>query len=258
MYRNVIVPFDGEVETRAVLTPASDLAWRCGAKLVVVSTNDVDDHNVRMALKTQAIAKSRGEVEFWVDLEHPLDVALGEAARHRPGSIICVTSRHRYGLRRKDTPLPAAVLADPPVALLVIGPEVDVTAGLPMTDVFLAVDPTPVAYRAARLASEWARRFRLGVHLVVVAPVGADEHGATEPFRPLLREVVKLAPEATLGVLHAAHAAHAADSFVEMVNDQPNAVLLLAGPGAGGPLGVGVQDVVRRSTRPVLVAPSTS
>jgi hypothetical protein len=258
MYRNVIVPFDGEVETRAVLTPASDLAWRCGAKLVVVSTDDVDDHDVRMALKTQAMARSRGEVEFWVDLEHPLDVALGEAARHRPGSIICMTSRHRYGLRRKDTPLPGAVLAEPPVALLVIGPEVDVTAGLPMTDVFLAIDPTPVAYRAARLAAEWARRFRLGVHLVVLVATGVDEGAATEPFRPLLHEVAKLAPEATLGVLQSSDTAPSADSFVELVNDRPNAVLLLAGPRAGEPLGAGTWDVIRRSTRPVLVAPSMS
>ncbi|HEY6533870.1 MAG TPA: universal stress protein [Acidimicrobiales bacterium] len=254
MYRNVIVPFDGEVETRAVLTPASDLAWRCGAKLVVVSTNAVDDQALRAALKTQAIAKSSGEIDFWVDLERPLDVALLEAARHRPGSIICVTSRHRqHGRRRRDTPLPAAVLGSPEVPVLLLGPDVDVTAGLPMTDVFLAIDPTPVAFRAARLAAEWARRFRLGVHLVVVLPPGADEHAATEPYRPLLAEVAKLAPEATLGVLHTTSPA---DAFVAMVDDQLNAVLLLSGPGSDGPLGVGVEAVVSRSTRPVLLAPS--
>jgi nucleotide-binding universal stress UspA family protein len=211
---------------------------------------------VRTALKTQAMAKSRGEIEFWVDLEHPLDVALREAARHRPSSIICMTSRHRYGLRRKDTPLPAAVLAEPPVALLVTGPEVDLTAGLPMADIFLAIEPTPVAYRAARLAAEWARHFRLGVHLVVLAATGADERTVSEPFRPLLREVAKLAPEATLGVLPSSDTAPSADSFLEMVNEQPNAVLLLAGPGAGEPLGAVARDVIRRSTRPVLVAPS--
>lgn len=256
MYRNVIVPFDGELETRAVLTPASDLAWRCGAKLVVVSTNGLDDRDVQAALKTQAISKSSAAVEFWVDLEHPLDVALVEAARHRPGSIICITSRHRqHGRRKRDTALPAAVLVDPPVPVLVIGPEVDVTAGLPMTDLFLAVDPTPMSYRAARLGAEWAKRFRLGVHLVVVTPPDADETRATEPFRPLLSEVAKLAPEATLGVLQTDTPAEA---FVSLVGDQPNAIVLLAAAGLGGPLGVGVETVMSRSTRPVLVAPSVS
>jgi nucleotide-binding universal stress UspA family protein len=254
MYRNVIVPFDGEVETRAVLTPASDLAWRCGAKLVVISTNDVDDQNVKVALKTQAIAKSGGETDFWVDLDRPLDEALIEAARHRPASIICIASRHRqHGRRSRDTPLPAAVVAAPPVPVLVIGPEVDVTAGLPMTDIFLAIDGSTTAYRAARLAAEWAKRFRLGVHLVVVIPPDGDEHAAVEPHRALLGEVAKRAPQATLGVLPTATPA---ESFVRLVDDQPNAVLLLARADAGGPLGAGLEEIVPLSSRPVLLAPS--
>ena len=254
MYRNVIVPFDGEVETRAVLTPASDLAWRCGAKLVVVSTNAVDDQNVKMALKTQAIAKSGGETDFWVDLERPLDQALVEAARHRPASIICVTSRHRqHGRKKRDTPLPAAVITDALVPVLVIGPEVDVTAGLPMTDVFLAIDPSPTAYRAARLAAEWAKRFRLGVHLVAVIPPDADESDATEPHRALLSEVAKLAPEATLGVLHTDDPA---ESFVGLVDDQLSSVLLLASAAGSGPLGGALDEIVRSTHRPVLIAPS--
>ena len=43
MYQHVIVPFDGGLEARAALAPASDLAWRCGAKVVVVSTTAIDD-----------------------------------------------------------------------------------------------------------------------------------------------------------------------------------------------------------------------
>ena len=255
MYKHVIVPFDGLAETRAVLAPAADLAWRCRAKLVIVTTNSVHDDALQVALKSQAIAKSGSDVDFWVDLDRPLDEALLEAARHRPSSVLCVTSRHRlHGMRRRETPLPAAVMQAPTVPVVVIGPEMDVTAGLPMSDLYLAVDAAPGAFRAARLAAEWARRFRLGVHLVVVVPHGVDEGAATKPFRPLLTEVAKIAPEASLGVLATSDPAGA---FIAMVNAQRDAIMVLPPPGddAPRPLGDVVEQIVSGSTRPVLIAP---
>jgi nucleotide-binding universal stress UspA family protein len=255
MYRHVIVPFDGEVETRAVLAPAADLAWRCRAKLVIVTTTSVHDEGLQIALKSQAIAKSGADIDFWVDLERPLDEALLEAARHRPGSIIGVTSRHRqHGRRRRPTALPAAVMASPIVPVVVIGPQVDVTAGLPMTDVYIAVDTVPAVFRAVRLAAEWGRQFRLGVHLVAVAAPGADERAATEPFRRLLSEVGKLAPEASLGVLESSDPTAA---LVAMVNDLPGSVIVLPSPGAeaDAPLGDALDRVISGSERPVLIAP---
>ena len=67
MYQHVIVPFDGTLEARAVLAPAADLAWRCGAKVVIVSTTAIDDDVVQDLLKSQAIAKSGADIDFWVD-----------------------------------------------------------------------------------------------------------------------------------------------------------------------------------------------
>jgi nucleotide-binding universal stress UspA family protein len=256
MYKQVIVPFDGEAETRAVLAPAADLAWRCGAKLVIVSTNSVDDLGLRVALKSQAIANSGADVDFWVDLDRPLDDALLEAARHRPASLIFVTSRHRQdGGRERDTPLPAAVLRSPRVPVVIIGPDVDVTAGLPMTDLYLAVGLAPGSFRAARLAAEWARHFRLGVHLVAVVPPGTDEVAATEPFRPLLGEMAKFA-RVTLDVLEATDAASA---FLATVNDQPGSILVLPPPGdVRAPLGDRLEELMSQSSRPILLAPIPS
>ena len=64
--------------------PANDLAWRCDARMVVVSNTDAGDQSSKAAVKLQAIAKSGADVEFWIDLEHPLAEAALKAVAYRP------------------------------------------------------------------------------------------------------------------------------------------------------------------------------
>ena len=42
VYDNVIVPFDGAMSGRVALAPAADLAWRCGARVVIVNQLQAD------------------------------------------------------------------------------------------------------------------------------------------------------------------------------------------------------------------------
>ena len=70
VYENVIVAFDGSGQGRAALAPAGDLAWRCGAKIVIVNNTDASDRASREALKTRAMSLSGADVDFWVDLDH--------------------------------------------------------------------------------------------------------------------------------------------------------------------------------------------
>ena len=88
MYQNVIVPNDGTPDARLALAPATDIAWRCGAKTVVVSNTAATDKDSKAAVKLQAMAKSEKEVELWVDLEHRLPEAVLQAAAHSRGCVV--------------------------------------------------------------------------------------------------------------------------------------------------------------------------
>ncbi len=258
MFKHVIVPFDGRPETRAALTPAGDLAWRCGAKLVVVTTNAAEDTSLRVALKSQAITKSGADVDFWVDLERSLDEALVEAARHRADPIVCVAVRHRQqGLLRRRTvmtPLPEAVLRRSPAPVLLVGPEVDVGRGLSPSAMVVAVDTSAEAEQGVAVAAAYAEQFRLDVRLVAVVPPGADHLGTADALRPLLDEVAARAPRAGLEVVEAEQPAAA---LVAIVGERSDAVLVLPSTGGDerGPLGAVAREAVERSHGPVLFPP---
>ena len=90
VYENVIVPFDGTQPGRAALAPAADLAWRCGARIVIVNNTEVSDTASRSALKTRAMSMSGSDVDFWVDVHHDLGEALVEASKFRSNPMICI------------------------------------------------------------------------------------------------------------------------------------------------------------------------
>ena len=75
-----------------MFAPASDLAWRCGARVVNVSNTDVSNRSAQAAVKQHAISQSAADAEFWVDLEHSLGEATLKAASFRPDPIICAGS----------------------------------------------------------------------------------------------------------------------------------------------------------------------
>ena len=145
MYHHVIVPFDGTLEARAALAPAADLAWRCGAKVVIVTTIAIDDEVAHFVLKSQAIAKSGADVDFWVDCAR-------RARRCRAGGDpVPVRAHHLHGLplprpagccgrSRRRRPLPEAVLRHSSVPVLIIGPETDLSSGLPLAELVMPID----------------------------------------------------------------------------------------------------------------------
>lgn len=257
MYQHVIVPFDGSIESRAALAPAGDLAWRCSAKVVLVSTTAIDDEVATQALKAQAISKSGADVDFWVDPDMELGAAVVEATKFRADPLICVASRYRaQGVLRKKlpSPLPAAVLRHSPVPVLVIGPETDLSRGLPLAELVMPVDDSPESVRAARLAAQWAKDLRVTVRfLFIVAPGAAGPH-PTEAVRQLHDEIRAEVPGVSLEVIESEQPAAA---LVAIAAEGADAVILLPRTGATGraPLDQYTSDVVNTSTRAVLLAP---
>ncbi len=178
VFQNVIVPNDGSADARLATAPASDLAWRCGAKVVVVSNTSASDKNSKAAVKLQAMAKSESNVELWVDLEHRLPEATLQAAGHRPDSMFCLaTPRTPVGLpgRRRLTvgPVLPELVARATEPIVVIGPHVSTAQGLPMTSVLLVLDGTGESDALLDVAAAWASTF--GVQLILtVVPSGGS------------------------------------------------------------------------------------
>jgi nucleotide-binding universal stress UspA family protein len=259
MYDNVIVPFDGGLELRAALAPAADLAWRCDAKLVVVSTTEASEERSRLVLKSQAISMSGSDIDFWVDLHHDMGEALAEAARHRPRSIVCVASRYRNAglVRRRNVVLPAPpeVFTDAPAPVLAIGPEADVSRGLEMAELLVPHDGSAAAAAVLPLAAEWGARLRLAVRLVGLVEDGHDHLQLVDQLEPTLEELSAKVPMASMEVL-AAHDPVAA--LVELLDQHHDAVAMVNGHGSQPPSpGLGLAplpaELLRRAPRPLVV-----
>jgi len=259
VFDNVIVPFDGSVAGRAVLAPAGDLAWRCGARLVVVSNTGASDELSRVALKGRAITMSGADVDFWVDPGHSMGEALVRSAANRDHPLICVPLRNsKKGLLRRmvTEPMPHEVLHDTEVPLLVIGPEADVSRGLPLSEIVVPLDGGPSAERILPAAVAWAHEFKASLVLLRVVPTGVDDHQA--PIRYLserLGDVAATLPDARFELVEADDEAL---GIVGYLGDHDSSVVMLTleperhGESIG-PLG---DEVLARSPRAlVLVRP---
>ncbi len=257
MFHHVIVPFDGSLEARAVFAPAADLAWRCGAKVVIVSTSAIDDDAVQYLLKSQAIAKSGADVSFWVDAHAELGDAVLEATRFRSDPIVCMASRYRStGLVRKKqtaSTIPEAVLRHSSVPLLIIGPETDLSRGLALAELIMPIDDTAESVRAARLAADVAASMRLGVRFLFMVPPGGDAV-VPDDVRAIVDEIRAQMPAVELELIETDRPAAA---LVAIAAEERDAVILLPHTDADehAALGPFPAEVVATSHRAVVLAP---
>jgi nucleotide-binding universal stress UspA family protein len=147
---------------------------------VIVNNTEASDQKSRKALKSRAMSMSGADVDFWVDAGTSIGRAVIEAARHRDRSIICLPVRRKSGgLRRRPTlsAVAAEVLVESPVPVLVIGPEADVSRGLPLTEIIVALDGSNESEQVVPLAVDWAQDLKLRL---VLAGVVRDDAGGQE------------------------------------------------------------------------------
>jgi nucleotide-binding universal stress UspA family protein len=258
VYDNVIVPFDGSLSARAVLAPAGDLAWRCGARIVIVNNTEASDQASKAALKSRAMSLSGQDVDFWVDLDNDLGTALIEAANHRSNPVVALPIRTRPGgLRRRPVmgAMAADVLINSPAPVMVIGPSTDVSRGLPMTEIVVALDGSDESELALPLAAQWARELKLTLTLVgVVRESDQGSHsGELSYLRAQLAAVADDVAEASCELLEAPDPATGLCGFLA---DHDSAVVAMSTHGRSGvdthPLGSVAQGVLLNSLRPML------
>ncbi|MCX7621377.1 MAG: universal stress protein [Acidimicrobiales bacterium] len=259
MYENVIVPFDGTQPGRAALAPAADLAWRSGARVVIVNNTDASDRASRDALKSRAMSLSGADVDFWVDLDHSLGVALVEAAKFRSKPIICISVKGKQGgLFGKRWTLPQLgedVLRQSPVPVLVIGPETDTSRGLPMSEIVVSTDGSSASEQIIPLAVDWAAAFKLRFILVgVVHQDSTDNKGELDYLARHVDAVRGKVPEARFELLRATDPA---SGLIEFLDEHDDAVIAMSTHGRSGvsrsALGTVALKVVAHSKRAVLL-----
>lgn len=260
MYSNVIVAYDGSLDGRVVLAPAADLAWRTDARLVMVSNTEASEKASRGALKSVAQQRSGADIDFWVDTSSSVGRALLDAAKHREAPIICLSAHGKTGglLRRASLPAVAEeVLSSAECPVLVIGPKTDVSRGLPMTEIALALDGSPNAEEMLPLAVAWARTMRLRLILVGVVPDhGGGTHESEQQYLDShVARVVAEVPEVRSELVRAPDPA---TGLVRFLEEHEDAVLAMSSHGRSGakrgPLGAVAADVVSRSPRAILLA----
>lgn len=257
MYENVIVPFDGSLPARAALAPAADLAWRCGARIVIVNNTEASDQASRQALKSRAMSMSGADVDFWVDTDHTIGEGVVEASRHRPNSIVCIAIREKKsGLLRKPllTDAPAEVLVEARVPVLVVGPETDVSRGLPLAEVIVPLDGSATSEHVLQLAVQWANALRLRLLLVGVVKKGRSSHeGEIEYLEEKLDQVRAEVPESGFELVEAADPT---SGIVGFLAGHDSAVVVMSTHGRSGvdrhPLGTVAQGVMLSSPRAIV------
>ena len=239
VYENVIVPFDGTQPGRAALAPAADLAWRCGARIVIVNNTEVSDTASRAALKTRAMSMSGSDVDFWVDVNHDLGEALVEATKFRANSMICIAMKTKAGLRKRFTltPLAEQVFKGVEVPVMVIGPNTDTSRGLPMIEIVASLDGSAASEQVLRIAADWARTMKLKIILVgVVADNAPGPHtGEIDYLKAHAAALQSQIPETTYELISAPDPV---TGLVEFMRKHEDAALLMSTHGRSGGKGL--------------------
>ena len=262
VYDNVIVPFDGALSGRVALAPAADLAWRCGARVVIVNNTEVESAETRADLKSRAMSMSGADVDFWVDTEHDLGGALLEAARFRTRPLICMAMRGKPTLRKRfSLPLMAEqVFTRAEVPVMVIGPNCDTSRGLPMLEVVASLDGSVASEQALPLAAEWARSLKLRLVLVgvVAAGKGGSHAGEMQYLEGHATALQSQVPDTSFELIEASDAS---DGLVGFLRRHEDAVLCMSTHGRSkgrGVLGNVALSVIGASPRAIVLTRPTA
>lgn len=176
MIHHVIVPIDGSEHADAALGPATELAGRIGATLVLLQAVHPDDVELgRAELNHRAERSGLDAVEILLDSMNGPVGALSEAVEARPGALICMTTHGRGGLGRAlFGSVAEEALREVGGPVLLVGPSFD-PAATTIGPILVPLDGSHRAEAILPVAAEWSRRFGFGLRLVeVIDPADAE------------------------------------------------------------------------------------
>jgi nucleotide-binding universal stress UspA family protein len=265
MYQRIAVPLDGSELAYNALGPAQRIAAIHQAQLllVVVATAEVlnptavlDEAQRRIGAPTKSLVLDHDDAAQ----------ALGAYDASEAETLLCMTTRGRGALRRAILGSTAlSVVEHSPYAVVLIGPDCDLTKTGPIDHIIICLDGTADAEVIIPWATEWAGRNSTPILLLkVVYPIGSP--GVSDPpsqeFRAELNYLSDLTDrlqaqgaklqQITLAHQNPSEAIREAtqnyhDALIAVTTSHPNRLAeLLDGSTAA--------DVIRRSSTPVLIA----
>lgn len=252
MIQHVIVPLDGSEHADAALAPATALARRFDATLVLLQAVHPDDVDLaRTELSERAAAIGMPGTEIVLDpLNGPVG-ALRDAAEARPASVVCMTTHGRGGLGRAlFGSVAEEALREVGGTFVLVGPATDPAAAIP-GPIVVPLDGSHRSESILPVVTDWARALGVGIWLVHVADP-ADAERARAAGQDIVEEayverVAASLPEGLPSVdWEVLHSADPALAIVDFAAHHGCSIVALATHGRTGVARVVVGSVASR------------
>ena len=253
MINQVIVPLDGSDYADRALRPAIDVARRLGVPVTLLRAIHPDDADVaEIELSSRVAAHEPPSPDLIIDTMNGPVGAIAEAVRHRPNSLVCMTTHGRSGLSRALLGSVAEeTIREVDVPFLLVGPSY--VAGTEVGSAVIApVDGSHRSEVVLPIALDWAAMLGVGLWVVTVVDP-ADVERASQSGGDLSEDVYvrRVAqslptdgPAVNWEVLHSDDPARALTSFVDATTD--GALLVMATHGRSGLARVAMGSVTSR------------
>ncbi len=240
-----------------MLGPTKDLAWRLGARTVIVSNSDASEKASTRALKQKAQSLSGPDTDFWIDHDRSLADAVLAAAEHRSNPLICLAVRPRSGLTLRRAVLDFAVariLIQASVPVMIVGPSADVTVGLATNELVASLDGSPESEQILPLAARWARELHAPLTLVGVSRTPAEQSRSERRYLDDRLALLPSGKDPTRS--HLIEADEPGKAICAYLRERPGALMMMSTHGRSGvdeePLGSVAQSVLLHASRPVI------
>jgi nucleotide-binding universal stress UspA family protein len=256
MYGTVIVPVDGSRLAEAALGPATVLAKRCNAVMLLLSV--VDDRRQRDARGryldglaaeiTEAPAKCR--VAF--DVEP--GPAIAGAAREHDRAIVCMSTHGRGGVARVLLGSVAEdVLRRVTRPALLVGPHTRPDASPVAGRLMVCLDGSDHGEAILPLAVEWARQFAMELYIVQVLDPDLQRQlraahvpgGDVREDAYLMRVARGLRDEGVTVDWEVLHGTRPAEAIIDHARHRDVSVVALSTHGRTGLRGIAIGGVAR-------------
>ena len=257
LYDHVIVPFDGSDASRDVSVYAADLARVVGARLLLLTSAEVRGVANIDGLKQRAVEISDQPVDVWIDAQKRPSDAVVKSVGFRPGSLVCMATHARTGLRKAvHGSVAEAVIRNVDAPVLLFGPAWRRTEIFDPDRILVCLDGSRTSEEVLPEAEAWRSVLDLDCTMVHV-DVG-DDHSLTHDDEVAQRVARLVGPFVEQGAELAVVAGHdVPEAIVALTVEHPGAVVAMATHGRAGlarlTTGSITMDVVLGSKVPVLV-----
>ena len=231
----IVVPLDGSEFAERAVPVAAELATRLDARLVLMTAGWLDDHRTADDYLREIGATVSGvDIEVVVRDEFHPPTAIRAVVADRPGSMVCMTTHGRGGVRWAILGSVAEdLLAASPEPVLLVGPRCWPDWSSSRGGVMLCHDGSPVTGTVLHAACEFARAFEQQVTITtVIHPLDVEDAEQPQHLFTDIEAAITgsgLVPHASL-----LRSSYPAGAIVDAAEELPASMIVMATLGRTG------------------------